>query len=164
VWQGAWQGASHRIGSQGRIVSIVFGLMLAVGSGGVALVGCAGPATQVRQQDQAKAMVTEMAQKYWHALRWGELDKAAEFLEGVDARSQMWDYWLSRQGKASLNDSNVYLVKVAPDLRTATISVSYQLMKSNAMTVEERQVKQTWYRSQGRWFLKLTPEELTRFE
>jgi hypothetical protein len=134
--------------------------------GGIFLLALAGACATDRpgkgRKDEEKAVVTESATKYWQALMWNNGEKAVEYIEKDEDKSHLWEYLISRDGKARLSDTQVYMVILDERYEHATVSVSYQVALAESSSVETRQAKQTWYRHGGKWYLELTGEELKR--
>lgn len=107
-------------------------------------------------------MVTEVAEAYWHALRWDYPEKATQFVEEGEGRIALWDYLLGNRGAASLNETSVYEVVMDEEGKKATVLVTYQLLRPDAASIETRRVRQSWYVKNGHWFLELKQDELTR--
>ncbi len=147
-------GSQRRLGTIGIVLCLMIsGILLSIG-------GCVGAHASVRKQAKKQELLRESVEAYWHALRWGYYDRAVPFVEEPTARALLWEYLLDREGKATINDATVYRLDWPGDDKPAEVYVRYQLYLNDELVVTNRKAVQTWYLSNGRWYLDLTPEEL----
>jgi len=127
--------------------------------------GCSAERSQIRHNDQQMEILSELVEGYWHAVRWGYTDLAADYVEEGDDRAALTEYLLSRQDIANITDVEIYQVKIDDDLMSAIARVQYSLILKNENVLRKKRIRQTWYRTKGNhWFLRLTPDELKRLD
>jgi hypothetical protein len=85
--------------------------------------------------------LSESAEMYWHAMRWGDHPAAAAFIEDPDARFAWMERVTEVQGR-HYRSAEVLSVTAGP-LMDAMPS---QVLKADM-------VKQEWYRAAGGWYL-----------
>ncbi len=126
---------------------------------------CATEKSHLRKAENQRETLGELAEGYWHALRWEYYDKAVAYLENEEDRGKLWEYLLSRQGKVTIGQVTIYRIDLDDDLEHATVSVQYELLRTNEAVLHKVTAKQRWYLAQdGHWYLEFDPEELTRLD
>ncbi len=124
---------------------------------------CATEQTQLRKEARQREALNELVEGYWHALRWEYFDMAVAYLQDEDDRGRLWEYLLSRQGKATIGEVAIYRIEIDDDLQHATVFVRYELIVTNEAILRKVTARQRWSLApDNRWYLELDPEELTR--
>ncbi len=126
---------------------------------------CATDKAHLRKEARQRETLAELVEGYWHALRWEYYDMAVAYLEKEEDRGKLWEYLLASQGKVRISGVTIYRIDLDEDLQSATVSVQYNLMRTNEAVLHKVTARQHWYiGSDGHWYLRLDPEELTRLD
>ena len=144
--------------SWNRVLSFVFIILIATTS-------CAAEKSHLRKEAHQRETLSELVEGYWHALRWEYYDMAVAYLQDEEDQAKLWEYLLSRQGKITIGEVTIYRIEIEDDLEHATVSVQYQVLRTNEAVLHKVTARQRWYlAADGHWYLEFDPEELTRLD
>ena len=112
-------------------------------------------ASKARRQN-AENMLRERVDEFWVAFRWDNWHEAALLFEESDDQLAFLRKWASQDSapRPKIDAVEVKYIFVDPETReSGTVAVSYNEIPQRSTEVNARQIEQSWYKHNARWWL-----------
>lgn len=112
-----------------------------------------------RAELKEQELLMRSVKLYWEAVRWGDADRAAAFVEDPQSRALFKDWMEQERGRARVEDFTVLHVALQPrptgaeGLREAQIFVRVSGYALPQQILKTDRQEQTWYRTLHGWHL-----------
>ena len=120
----------------------------------LAAIAPAGCAHARKVYELATNEITESAQRYNDALRWGNVDQAAAYVEPM-RRSQYVQNAQSASKDVRITDVKLGPVDFPPNSERATVTVTRSFYRVDQLTEKSETIVEQWYRKNGHWYIDL---------
>ena len=122
---------------------------------------CTAERKALRAHSVEEGLLTRSAEIYWRAVRWGDAEKAGNFVQDADDRFALESWLETLQDEWRMVDVRIVRVEVGeeettlepPRLREGTIHVRTEGYTLPGQVLKKQTIRQEWYRSYEGWFI-----------
>ncbi|MDP6931846.1 MAG: hypothetical protein QGG40_02975 [Myxococcota bacterium] len=132
---------------------VLCGLLLT----GLAQSACSAERREIRRDKLITHTLSDSARLYWDFVRWGDSDRAANFIDGESLVS-FYQWFEVQQTAFRIEEVQILRVTLDPDLeeeapRSGTVVVRTHGYTYPAQLLHSETLSQHWVQGKGGWFL-----------